>query len=41
MLFTIQGNPLLFGKTDGDVIAELAQAYEGKFVLANDLDIYE
>jgi ribonuclease BN (tRNA processing enzyme) len=37
----VMNHPLLFGKTDEDMIAELAQGYKGKFVLANDLDIYE
>ncbi|WP_417615417.1 MBL fold metallo-hydrolase [Oceanisphaera sp.] len=37
----VMNHPLFFGKTDEDMVAELAQHYDGTFVLASDLDIYE
>lgn len=37
----VMNHPLFFGKSDEDMVAELAQHYDGKFVLASDMDIYE
>ncbi|MBM7456636.1 ribonuclease BN (tRNA processing enzyme) [Oceanisphaera litoralis] len=37
----VMNHPLFFGATDEDMVADLAKHYDGNFVLAQDLDIYE
>lgn len=37
----VMNHPLFFGTTDEDMVEELARHYDGKFVLAQDLDLYE
>ncbi|SFI16294.1 MBL fold metallo-hydrolase [Modicisalibacter xianhensis] len=37
----VLNHPLLFGQSDQQLSTEMASYYEGEFVLANDLDIYE